>query len=54
MALQLQENKNVKILAHKEQERIGMMARAWCADHSPQHSSPESANYATVCPALVA
>ncbi len=45
MALQLQEHQNVQILAQKEQERIAMMAKTYCADKSPMHSSPESADY---------
>ena len=45
MALELQENKIVQILAQKEREREEMVARAWRADHSPEHSSPGSANY---------
>ena len=38
MALELQENNNVR-------EREEMVARAGRADHSPKHSSPDSAHY---------
>ena len=38
MALELEENKNMR-------EREEMVARAWRADHSPKHSSPDSTHY---------
>ena len=45
MALELQENKNVRPLARKGREREDGVARAWRADRSPKHSSPDSAHY---------
>ena len=44
IALELQEIRNVQTLAQKERERAEKLARAWCVDNSPKHSSSGSAN----------
>ncbi len=36
---------NSHILAQKEQGRVAMVARAYCSNQSPMHSSPESGDY---------
>ena len=45
MALQLQEHTNSHIRAQKEYERVAMVARVWCSNPTPMHTSLESEDY---------